>query len=155
MKKILLIVISILLLTGCSSEYKVHNKKIKFDQRVEFRHLKYKTSTTFDYGSDGEFRYYNLYDKKQNTIYSVTIEKIKGSYEEDKKKIESDSKNQKVKGEEKKKYYLLTYIKDEKKYHTYYFTYDKNEYYKIQFYNVVDSSIDFENKFISYISFSK
>lgn len=155
-KKILVGIALCFLLTGCG-QFTIHGKNIVLDQTVDFRHVTYQTSTNFDYGSDGEYRYYNLYDKDQNVLYSVTIEKKKGTYKEDLNKVKKNKKNKNIKTEDfsknKVQWTKVSYKVEDMVHHLYYATYDKDEYYRVEFINVIDSTEKFEDTFISKMKF--
>ena len=83
MKKYLLLFLCIILLTGCVRSYTIGKKSVRFDEDVDFRHIHYRMSDTFDYGSDDNFKSYQLYDKKNKVVYSITVNKKNGSMEDD------------------------------------------------------------------------
>jgi len=155
MKKVIVLIAFCILLTGCGNEFQIYGKNIELNESKEFRHIQYRTSDSFDYGSDGEYRFYNLYDKKHNVIYSVSIEKLKGSYQTNLKEIEAEPLNKNIKDSsvsiKRLKWQKVTYQKDKKTYNVYYVPYNKNEYYKIEFYNSIDKTEDFEKAFLSYV----
>ena len=137
MKKIsLLLIILVLLVTGCGIDYKIHGHYVKLDEAVDFRHIHFKTSTSFDYGSDKFFKSYSLYDKRPNVLYSIVVNKVDGKLEDGVKSFEDKYKTKK---ESKKinriKWIILTYTEDKKDYHHYFASYDDKEYYRIDFNN--------------------
>ena len=151
MKKLLLIVVLFLFLTGCGVEYTIHGTKVSFDESVDFRHIHYRTSTVFDYGSDDTYKYYNLYDKKPNVIYSIVVNKLSGSMDDGIKKIEDTYKvktsSKKIHGTEWK---ILTYTEDEKEYHLYFAEYSEKEYYRVDF-NNASLGEAFEKRFMKFV----
>lgn len=148
MMKRLLIVVGIILLAGCGVEYTIHGTKVSFNESVDFRHIHYRTSTVFDYGSDDTYKYYNLYDKKPNIIYSIVVNRLSGSIDDGIKKIEDTYKtktsSKKIHGTEWK---ILTYTDDKKEYHLYFAKYSDDEYYRVDF-NNASLGESFEKKFM-------
>ena len=150
MKKILLVIIALLLITGCGvKQYQVAGKKIKLDQAIDFRHLHYTISNSFDYGSEKTYRFYDLYDKKPNVIYRIAIYQIKGNLEkdiEDMPKLDELTKTveKKYNG---KKWKTYSYKENDQKIRVYTRAYDENEYYQIVFTNVEKGEV-FETAFM-------
>ncbi len=153
MKKLLLLIIPIFFLTACSMDYKVADKKVTFNQYVEFRHINYRTSKAFDYGSDNDFKYYNIYDKKNKIIYSVTINKIDSDMTKGIKKFEDTHhlKKKDTKKINRIKWIYIDYIEEKIEYHSYFAKYNDKEYYRIDFYNV-DKGQEFEKQFMKYVT---
>ena len=53
MKKLILLLLGVLVfITGCGVEYKIHGHYVQFDEDVDFRHIHYRMSTSFDYGKE-------------------------------------------------------------------------------------------------------
>ena len=149
MKKYLLILfLCIFLLTGCIRSYSIDKKNVRFDEAVDFRHIHYRISDSFDYGSDDSFKSYQLYGKKNKVIYSITVNKKNGSMEDD---IQSIEKKYKIARTRVKKnrinWELLEYREDKVMNHIYYASYNDSEYYRIDFYNA-DIGSAFEKQFI-------
>ena len=154
MKKLFIIcLLSLIVLCGCSREYSINKTKVKFDMDVDFRKIHYRTSDTFDYGSEKDFKSYSLYDKKPNVIYSVTVNRLLDSMDENIKKIEEEKqakkKNKKINGIQ---WIVLTYKENKLENHLYYASYDDKEYYRIDFYNASIGE-EFEKEFMKSIKF--
>ena len=152
MKKIILLLICLFFVTACQTSYTVAGKKVTFNQYVEYRHINYRTSKAFDYGSDKDFKYYNIYDKKQKIIYSININRISNDMNKDIKKFEDTHH---LKKKENKKinrinWTYIDYIEEKIEYHSYFGKYNDKEYYRIDFYNV-DKGSEFEKQFMKYI----
>ncbi len=155
MKKYLLLFLCIILLTGCSKIYSIDKKDIRFDENVDFRHIHYRISDTFDYGSDDNYKLYQLYNKKNKVIYSITINKKNGSMEDDIQSIERkyDISRNRLKSN-RIKWEVLKYKEDKKMNHIYYASYNDKEYYRIDFYNANIGSA-FEKQFIKYVKIDR
>ena len=155
MKKIIILGFCILLVVGCGFvQYNIHGHFVSLDETVDFRHIHYQTSTSFDYNSDKNYRSYCLYDKRPNVLYSVKVSRVMGSINKDveamKKEKNAKMKKQKIHGIS---WILLTY-KEEKEYHLYYASYDKKEYYQVEFYHA-DYGKDFEKQFMKTITIDR
>ena len=99
MKKIIILLICVIFVSGCGfMKYKIDGHQVSFDEAVDFRHIHYQTSTSFDYNSDHNYRSYSLYDKIPNVIYSVKVSKVMGSMKQDLEKIkaEKDKRHRKL-----------------------------------------------------------
>lgn len=149
MKRIILLLFGILVfVTGCGIEYKIHGHYVTLDESVDFRHIHYKTSTSFDVGSDKSFKSYSLYDKRPKVLYSVTVNRVKGKIKDGisalEKKEKADKKDKKIGSE---KWTIISYKEEDIDYTSYFSGYDENEYYRIDFYNSKLGK-EFENNFI-------
>ena len=156
MKRLLYIIIGILFITGCGIiKYKIYKHSVSFDESVDFRHIHYQASTSFDYGSDENYRSYTLYDKIPNPVYSVIVNRVMGSMDTDIQKME---KEKKVSKKKKKingiQWNVITYTEEKKDYHYYYAAYDKNEYYCIEFYHA-NLCKEFEKQFMKNVTIDK
>lgn len=153
MKRIILLLFGILVfVTGCGIEYKIHGHYVTLDESVDFRHIHYKTSTSFDVGSDKNFKSYSLYDKRPKVLYSVTVNRVKGKIKDGIsafEKLDKAEKNNKKIGSEK--WTIISYKEEDIDYTSYFSEYDDNEYYRIDFYNSKLGK-EFENNFIKKVT---
>jgi len=149
MKKIIILMFGILLLSGCGIvTYTIGKNKVSFDESVDFRHLHFKMSDAFDVGSEDNYRFYDLYDKKPNVLYRVAVYQIKGNndlIEDIEKPLE----------ESKKKYHgktwnYMSYKIEEQLVHIYYCAYDEDETYMIEFVNA-EEGLSFEKAFMKHV----
>ena len=152
MKKIVILLSMVLLITGCGLSYTIAKQKVSLNESVDFRHIHYQTSTVFDYGSDKNYRSYSLYDKKPHVIYSFVVNRVEGTMNDD---IEKLTKENSAKKYQKKihgiDWVILEYKDDEWKHHMYFSSYDKNEYYRIDFHHAEEGK-DFEKQFMNTIT---
>ena len=152
MKKYVLLLICCFFLVGCGKTYFIAGQEVQFDERVDFRHLHYRMSNSFDYGSDDTFRSYHLYDKKKKVVYEIVVHKLSGSVSD---AIQEMKKNQKVEETTfkrgKTEWIELSYKVDSVEKHSYFASYDEKEYYQIDFYNV-SKGASFEKKFMKMVT---
>ena len=152
MKRIVILLFLVICLTGCGISYTIAKQNVSLNEYVDFRHIHYQTSTTFDYGSDKNYREYSLYDKKPNVVYSFVVNRVEGTMEEDIEKLKKDNDakkyQKKIHGIE---WVILEYKDDEWEHHMYFASYDKNEYYRIDFHHAEEGK-EFEKQFMNTVS---
>ena len=150
MKKVILLFLILLLVSGCGLiSYKVCGKTLSFDESVDFRHLHFQISDVFDYGSETNYRFYDLYDKKPNMIYRVGISQKSGKMDD---AIKSLKELYDIDKTSTQKYHnhtwtMVSYKVEDVVHHTYFASYNDKEFYQIDFVNAKEGS-SFEKAFM-------